>query len=269
MRKIIYLSLFLFSITLFTAKARAAAPTSTPTASENASEKINSQINELKDKIASRVSELNLVEKRGIIGTVIDASSSKISLTDTSGNTQEVDVDEITKFSSSTTKGTFGVSDITKGTKISVLGLYNKQTKRILARFVQTSIDPIFISGAISELDSKNIMLSMKTSDGKQSKIDVVPSTKILSYSKSGDATKLIFLKLNIGDRIIVVGYPSKTDSTLTQASRIVVLPDLPKDPEIDITIPSPTAEPTAVPAVRKLTVPTSTIKKVTPTIAR
>src|SRR2546423_2045460 len=100
-------------------------PTGTnPTVSQKQDVLVN-QINQLKEKIASRVAELNLVEKRGVIGTVSDVSANQISITDITGKTRYVDVDEITKFSSSQAKKSFGLSDLTKGTRISVLGLYN------------------------------------------------------------------------------------------------------------------------------------------------
>lgn len=275
MNKFTLLIGLLVSSLVFSAKAYALTPTPaakaiSPTVSQTTNENISNQINQLKDKIASRVSELNLVEKRGVIGTVTDVSSSKITLTDNTGSTKQIDVDEITKFSSSLVKGTFGLSDITKGTKISVLGLYNKQTKRILARFVRTSIDPIFVTGAIATTDPKLIMLSLKTTEGKSAKIDVVPTTKISSYTKTGLVSKLTFLSLNIGDRVIVIGYPDKKDTSLTVASRLIVLPDVPKDPNIDIEIPSPTVAPTvALPAARKLPVTTPAVKTPTSTITR
>ena len=76
-----------------------------------------------------------LVEKRGIIGTVTDSSDTQITVTDIAGNIRFVDVDELTKFYSSDSK-TFGISDIKNGMTIGVLGLYNKQSRRILAREV-------------------------------------------------------------------------------------------------------------------------------------
>ena len=67
-----------FAITFFIANtpAFAVSPTPAPSAAPSdksaLSEKLNQEINNLKEKIASRVSELNLVEKRGIIGTVTE-----------------------------------------------------------------------------------------------------------------------------------------------------------------------------------------------------
>jgi hypothetical protein len=72
-------------------------PTKSTAVDDTIKEKLDEQINELKEKIASRVSELKLVEKRGIIGTISDVSSTKITLNDSDGKTRFVDVDEITK----------------------------------------------------------------------------------------------------------------------------------------------------------------------------
>src|SRR3989344_7962603 len=101
------------------------------------------QINALTNKIASRVAQLKLVEKRGVIGKVTDVSNTQITLSDMSGNTRFVDVDEFTKFKSDSKS--FGISDIEKGQKIGALGLYNKQSRRILARFVEVLQIPDFI----------------------------------------------------------------------------------------------------------------------------
>lgn len=244
----------IFTILLFlilnTTAANAATPTPAPTSqtsptSEALNTKLNNQINQLKDKIASRVSELNLVEKRGIIGSVSETSSTQITLTDQSGNPRIIDVDEITKFTSSA-KSSFGLSDLTKGNKISVLGLYNKQSKRILARFIQTSVNPVFLTGAISEIDSKNIMLKIVSVDKKEIKIDVIQtSTKILESSKEEELAKILFSRLNTAERIYVVGYPDKKDSSLIVSSRIIVFPSVAKNPQISIQTPTPTLSPT------------------------
>ena len=131
MKKTLFTFIALVTFLSFTVVVNAQTPTVKPTAeptiSEKLNEKLNSQINKLKDKIASRVSELNLVEKKGVTGIVSEVSTNKITLNDISGNTKLIDIDEITKFSSSSARGTFGLSDLTKGTKVNVLGLYNKQ----------------------------------------------------------------------------------------------------------------------------------------------
>lgn len=276
--KKLFAALLILSALIAVKPAFAITPTSTPplksaspTVNETVTEKVSSEINQLKDKIASRVSELNLVEKRAIIGTVTEVSTNKISLTGIDGDIKQVDVDEITKFSSVSAKGTFGLSDLTKGTKVSVLGLYNKQTKRILARFIRTSVDPVFLTGGISELDSKNFTFSILSEDQKKTNIDVQTPTKILESLKDNVLLKKIgFSRLSVGDRIFLVGYPDKKDSTLIVADRIILLTDAAKNPSISITAPSPTSIPTA--AIRRVTQSpaiTSTVKKPTPAISR
>src|SRR6266403_1163458 len=167
---IIFSLLFTFSaapVFAITPTPTTVKPTPSAAAKEGISKKLDEQINELKEKIASRVSELNLVEKRGIIGVVTDISTSKITLKDISDNVRFVDVDEITKFSSTSNKS-FGLSDIKKDMRLNVLGLYNKQSKRILARFISTTVDPTFISGSVSDLDKTNFFITVTTADQKQ-----------------------------------------------------------------------------------------------------
>jgi len=213
----------------------APSPSTTATSAESLDNKLNQQINQLKEKIASRVSELNLVEKRGIIGTVSQVSGNQVTMTDYEGRTRFIDVDEITKFSSPNANGTFGLSDLTKGVKISVLGLYNKQSKRILARFINSTVDPLFLDGVVSTIDTTNFGLTMISEDQKQIKVDVGTSTKISAYNKDVGLSKYGFSKINTGDKISIIGFPDKKDSTLFVASRIIIFPDLPKNPKIII----------------------------------
>ncbi len=236
--------------------AHAANPTAAPTpppVQKAVSENLDKQINQLKDKIASRVSELNLVEKRGMIGTVNEVKGNQITLSDAAGNTRFVDVDEITKFSSTGTRGSYGLSDITKGSKISVLGIYNKQSKRLLARFIKTHADATIQSGKISAIDPRNFQLTVLLPEQKIIKVDVDTTTKINSYTKADGLAKYGFSRLAVGDRITVAGFPDRTDATLLAASRIIDFIDLPKDPRIveaaNTVVSSPSAT-LAVPTV-------------------
>src|SRR5579859_8020118 len=134
--------------------------------------KIDQQINNLKTRIASRVAQLNLVEKRGIIGTVVETAGTEMKITDMQNNIRFVDVDELTKFSSPSAKGTFGISDLTKGTIVGVLGNYNKDSKRILARFVNVLTFPQTFSGVVDSVDTKNYQFTITTVDQKSNLID-------------------------------------------------------------------------------------------------
>src|SRR3990167_5640769 len=124
MIKFLLISFFIFHFSFFISVAKAASLTPTP---DDKAQAIKEQ---LITNIASRVAQLKLVEKRGIIGTVTNVTNTQITLSDIQNNTRFIDVDELTKFTSAKSKETFGISDITKGTTLGILGLYNKDSRR-------------------------------------------------------------------------------------------------------------------------------------------
>lgn len=212
----------------------AATPTKAPSPTQNINA-IEQQINSLKDRIASRVAQLKLVDKRGIIGTVTDVSETQLTINDSAGNIRFVDVDELTKFSSPSAKGSFGISDITKGSTVGVLGLYNKESRRILARFVDVLVMPETIHGAVGAIDKKNYTVTVIKSDNKTVLVDVGDITKTSSFTKDSGLVKAGFSKITEGERITVVGFYDKKDSNKLIASRIIIYPDLPINPNIDL----------------------------------
>ncbi len=210
--------------------------TPTPeTTSEDKQQTLINQINNLKEKVASKVAELKLVEKRGIIGVVTQASDNKITLTDGFGETRFVDVDELTKFSSVNAKGTFGISDITTGMPISVIGLYNKDSRRLLARFVNEYIVPIFISGQITDVDKINYTITVVNEQQKKTLIDIENITRTSTYNEDDGLTKAGFSKIETGQRVHVMGYLNKEDKKRLTATRIITFPSLPKNPKISL----------------------------------
>jgi hypothetical protein len=241
---LLFLTLSFSVVTSSVYAASATTPTPAPSNKAGLDAKLNAQINELKEKIASRVSELNLVERRGIIGVVSEVSGNKVTVKDVSGKTRFIDVDEITKFSSASNK-TFGLSDLTKGTRISVLGLYNKQSKRILARFINMSVDPTIVNGVITALDSKNFFITVTTADQKQIKLDIQTTSKIYSYDKADGLVRGGFSKLEIGHRVMAIGFPDKTDAATIVPTRVTEFTDIPKDPKISAPAPEESESPT------------------------
>lgn len=198
---------------------------------------IEQQVNNLKERIASRVAQLKLVERRGIIGTVTEVSDTQITLSDVKNNTRFVDVDELTKFSSLSSKESFGISDITKGTTLSILGLYNKESRRILARFVNVVTFPTVIHGAVSGIDEENFTLTVATEEGEFT-VDVENTTRTSSYTKGTALVRAGFSKIIQDMRITVIGTFDIKDKTNIIASRILLFPDIPKNPKIKIVAP-------------------------------
>lgn len=232
--KIQILALFGVCYLSFGLYAYAATPSTTPPPTAIQDKLIN-QINDLKEKIASKVAQLKLVDKRAIIGTVVDKTNTQITVNDLSDQTRFVDVDEITKFSGPDSSSTFGISDLSQGTVISILGLYNKESRRITARFIDTYTLTHFISGIVLSVDKENGTFIVIAEGGRQTKIDVENVTKTSLYTKDGGLEKGGFSKVSAGDRVSIVGYPDKKDKTMIIATRIIIFSDLPKNPNIII----------------------------------
>jgi hypothetical protein len=234
MIKKIFTIIFLLILGTYVSKNIYAA-TVTPTPAITPTQGDIQQIDDLKNRIASRVAELNLVEKRGIIGTVTDATNSQITLNDANGNIRFVDVDELTKFSDpDASETTFGISDITKNMKLGVLGLYNKQSRRILARQIDVISLPNILTGAVYSIDSKNFSFYIVSEDNKRTFIDVETLTKTYSYTTGEELVTAGFSKIDVDESILVIGFPDKQNSSHIIASRIILLPDVPKSPKIN-----------------------------------
>lgn len=249
MKKIlIIISLIIF---VFTAKSAVAV---TPTASEKDSEAV--QLDSLKSKIASRVAELNLVEKRGIAGTVEEASGTQIIVIDIKGNKRYVDVDELTKFNSPDSKS-FGISDITKGSVLGIIGLYNKQSKRIMAREIDVITLPKIIQGVVLSIDDKKHTFELQDEKEKIT-VDVATITKTFEYTKEEELSSSGFSNLSENQNVLAFGYLDKDDKKLLLASRIIIYSQIPRNPKINITQDAIAPETTVVPS-------TGSGKKLTP----
>lgn len=261
--KIIIILLALFFVTVPSAFAQTSSPSATPKVKvspteESMTDNLNKQINDLKDKIASRVAELRLVDKRGIIGIVTDVKDTQIILKDPQEKTRIVDIDEITKFSSPSAKSTFGISDISKGSTISVIGLYNKQSRRILGRFISSTTMPVFISGTVTNVNQTDFTVSVIDENSTTTIVDIEKITKTNSYTKEDEITKSGFSKLIPGDRVVITGYPQQNAKNRITGLRILQLPEAPRDPQV-------TGAPTRVPSPT----PTGTTKSPTPSTRR
>ncbi|MEX2013036.1 MAG: hypothetical protein WD967_01390, partial [Candidatus Levyibacteriota bacterium] len=205
------------------------AQTATPTAD------LQGKAQKLLELVASDTARLNLTEKRGIIGTVTDTSSTQIKIEDVQGNTRFIDVDELTKFSSPDAKGSFGISDIESGSTIGALGLYNKSSRRLLARFVNVMTIPQYVHGAVTIIDTENFAFNVETDTNKTLGIDVETVTKTNSYTLEEGLVRSGFSKITEGTNVVIVGYSDIKEANKILASFIFLFPDLPKNPAINV----------------------------------
>lgn len=187
---------------------------------------LQQQIDQLQQQIASKVAEMNLVEKRGIVGTVTNVTDTQITLSDLKGNTRFVDVDELTKFYSSSSS-TFGMSDIKNGLLLGILGLYNKQSQRILARDVTYMTPfPSVIYGAVAFIDRNNYEITILTPQQKKEIIEIQDVTKTFSYS-SNSLVRSGFSKVSQAETIMAIGFPDIQSSNKLIGTNILLFPDI------------------------------------------
>ena len=229
-----FLILIAFSLIIpQVATAQSTTPVQSKVPSAKNTEKVENKIDELKDKVASRVAELKLVEKRGVVGVVESVTDTQITVNDLNDKTRYIDVDELTKFSSDSDKS-YGISDIEKGTKITAIGLYNKESERLLARFVNEINIPLFLNGVISDKDAKEFTITLSTEDEKQYTVDVEKITKTFTF-EDGDLVTSGFSDTETLQNALIIGFTDPEEKNRITASKIIIFPDLPKNPKIEI----------------------------------
>lgn len=187
------------------------------------------QIQKIKEMVASKVAELKLVEKRGILGKVKDTTGTKITVMDNKGNERIIDTDELTKFQDDVgSSKNFGISDIKKDEQLSFVGLYNKDTERLLARIVTRvhSIPDLF-EGMVTDKNLADFTLTAVDELGVKKVISIENTTKTSIHSQDG-ILKSGFTKIAVGQRILAVGFADKKIKNQINATRIIHFDDLP-----------------------------------------
>lgn len=196
-----------------------------------------SKISELKERIATQVAKLKIIEKRGLRAKIAQIINHQLVLLDSSGNKRLADADELTKFTDLNNAATIGISDFEKDQIVDVIGLYNTESRRILARTIKLSNPPSRIWAHVLDLDKENFSVKISVDESSDTKeVNVETATKTFEYTKDAGLVKSGFSKIGIGERLLVVGY--EKDNTIT-AARILLMPEL---------SPSLEASPTAAP---------------------
>lgn len=222
----------------------------TPTATSSSDKKAA----ELKEQLKTYVAQRDIIKRRGVRGIILEVNNHQITLTDAKGNKRFVDVDELTKFSNVAGKP-IGISDLKKDDRISVIGLYNTESRRLLARFIKIEGNIERLFGEVLDIDPKNATLEVLNLETKEAKIiDVELTTKTQSHTQKEGLIKSGFSKIAIGEKVLIFGYPKETNR-LT-AARILLLPEL--SPNIKLS-PTPTQKITPTPTPKKTTTPKPT----------
>ncbi len=188
------------------------------------------RVQRIKDIVASKVAELNLVEKRGVVATVTETSNTEIKAIDMRGNTVNINVDELTDFNFE--EEDFGISDLKPGVLYSFIGLYNKDTESLLARFIsQPASIPSYMEGAIANIQEDDFQIKVLNREGETKIVDIETSTHTILIDENGKISKSGFSDLLLGQRVIVVGFD--TDDKAISASRLIHFDGIPPTTEV------------------------------------
>jgi hypothetical protein len=155
-----------------------------------------------------------------------------------------IDVDELTKFASPSAKESFGISDITKGQQLGVIGLYNKQSQRLLARFVNVVSSKKTLFGTLSDADTSEFTINLKNNN-TVTIVDVEKTTKIDAYSKENGVAHSGFSKIKGNEYAVVTGFSNSKEKNRISAERILILSDLSSSAPQEESQTSPTPSPT------------------------
>lgn len=218
-----------------TLKTKSTTPTPTeepePTSKTSPTDSVEiEKIQKIKDIVASKVAELDLVEKRGIIGKIKENKNMHIVVTDIKGKSRNIDVDELTNFSiGDKDEKSLGVSDLKEGVTYSFVGLYNKDTERLLVRVITKAESiPDFFEGAIQEINADEFQIVIVDSKGTKKTIDIQKTTKTTLSKADGEVEKSGFTKLTIGQRVIVAGFKGLKDENIVAATRVIHFEEVP-----------------------------------------
>lgn len=183
------------------------------------------KVSDLKERIATQVAKLDIIKKKGVLGVITDSSNNQLIMADLKGGKRFIDVDELTRFTNLSGEQ-IGISDLKKDAEISVVGLYNTESRRLLARFIKVRQPSQILKGEVTDLDNKAFTLEVQDLETNNLKtVEVETTTKTMQWIKEQGITRSGFSKILIGERLIIFG-KSKDTNTLT-AIRILLLPEL------------------------------------------
>jgi preprotein translocase subunit YajC len=226
MKKIIAICLLTLIILANASLGRAQDATSAATVSPTPT-KEDKEIIDLKDKIATKVAELNKANQSAVSGYVTKVSDTSFKIKSTDDTEYEIKVDSIvTKFYQSTTgqKKNLEYSNIKKDTYVVVSG--PQLDKTINANSVWVDEEFVVLVGKVSEVNKDDLSLKVATSEKDTYSLDIESSTKQLMFNtKTLDLERTGFSKIKEGDTIHFVIKKTNKAETRYSAIRMLIVP--------------------------------------------
>lgn len=199
-------------------------PTVIPTQAEG--EGLGDKIKELKDKLASRVAELNVVSQKIITGTIKTLSDEKIILSaDEAEINAEINEETVIyELGRDYKKSELKLDSLKTGEQVVTWGGFNSETNTINTKNVYRLPDDLSFVGKIKGIDKRNFQVTVTDTENTDYMIDVELDTKVNQYDASKGLLKIGFSKLVEGQFVYVLAEPSSAEKNLVSGKTIVVI---------------------------------------------
>lgn len=207
MKRKIIIFLFSLALSLWTIRLQIirdvqAAVTASPSDNASASslDKLK-QIRDLKDKIATKVTQIRQTSQGAVYGQVKEISPSSLTLTNLNRDFQiTLNSDIIVYLRTDSGRKESSLVKITKGMSISVFGIYDESKKNLDPRYIYVQNQPVRIIGKILDIDKTGYTVTVKENQ-TTIVVDFEKYTKTFRFSlPSNKWAQIGFSKLSVGD---------------------------------------------------------------------
>lgn len=187
------------------------------------------EVQELKEKLASKVAELQKKEQKAVAGRITENKNNKLTITTSDNTTYAIKLDDIiTKIYAISTgeKKEVKVGDLKKGDYIIASGPISD--KLVTANYVYKDEQFLLGSGKITEVNSSNFFLKVLTPEKETVTLDIETSTKKLLVDVKALTTETVgFTKIKEGDTVhyVVKRTGSEREKNRYSATKILIIP--------------------------------------------
>ena len=234
---------------LVTRSVSAVSPTPTPSGilipdkASTTSSDTTKKIEDLKERLATKVTQLRQQERRAVFGTV---KSTSISTFTVETKTKDVKIeltDDMKVIQYLKGKRTvLSSDDIEKGDTVVVFGVYDTTLDLLKGSvvFIQNAI-PTRVWGLVTSVDREEFTMTVASVTNQTYVVDIEKSTKAFWWDKDKKAiAKSGFSKITVGDTVHIIGTPVPKKEQRVSADRILSIGNI---------TGAPTAQPTSPPA--------------------
>lgn len=183
------------------------------------------QIRDLKEKIATKVTQIRQTSQGAVYGQVKEVSLTNLTLTSLKGDIQFTLNSDVSVYSlTDTGRKESSLAKITKGLSISVFGIYDEGKKNLDPRYIYIQNLPLLIIGKIADIDKTNYTIVVKENQ-TTTIVDIEKYTKSYKFDASSNKwTPIGFSKLMVGDFAHIIAIKDEKAEDRVHAQKIYSL---------------------------------------------